>query len=206
MHALVHFGRENRFMTQESNPGTDITVLLEQIRSGDEVSAREKLFDVVYEQLLWMARGQMRGERANHTLGASALVNEAFLKISGDIRSKQHRRALFGTAADAMKKILIDHARKRNADKRLGKVERQPLDDMIDQLETNLTCNMTELSDALDRLGKDSPRQRTIVELKFFGGQSIAELAEHLGCSSSTVESDWRLARAKLFRWLRDED
>jgi len=193
-------------MTQESNPGTDISVLLEQIRCSDETSARDKLFEVVYEQLLRMARGKMRNERADHTLGASALVNEAFLKIKGDIRSKQDRRALFGTAADAMKKILIDHARKRNADKRLGKVDRQPLDDMVDQLERHLAGDMIDLGNALDRLGEDSPRQREVVELKFFAGQSIAEIAEHLECSAATVESDWRLARAKLFRWLRVED
>lgn len=191
-------------MAQESNLGTDISIILGQLRDGDD-AARQRLFDLVYDQLYRMACGQMRNERVGHTLGASALVSEAFLRISGDLASRQDRRALFGAAAMAMRRILIDHARKRKADIRPWKLNRQPLDDMVEGVEENLRCEIGDLNDALEQLGNDSPRQREVVELKFFAGQTIAEIASHLDCSPSTVESDWRLARAKLFRLLSDE-
>ena len=188
-------------MPQDSDPVDGVSILLAKIHSGN-ASAREQLFQVIYGRLLDIARGQMRQERVDHTLGATALVNEACMRLDGVVDTVENKRELFGAASAAMRRVLIDHARKRNADKRLGKLNRQPLDDIVDQFESRLSCNLMDLEPALTRLAAESRRQREIVELKFFADLTTAEIAQQLECSQSTVESDWRLARAKLFQWL----
>ena len=120
-------------MNTRKNNDTNVTVLLERIRVDEDDQARSQLLDVIHATLLQMARGKMRGERVDHTLGASGLVNEAYIRLSKGLASNQHRRALFGAAARAMQEILIDHARKRNARKRLGQQQREPLDDVLDE-------------------------------------------------------------------------
>ena len=192
-------------MNTRKNNDTNVTVLLERIRVDEDDQARSQLLDVIHATLLQMARGKMRGERVDHTLGASGLVNEAYIRLSKGLASNQHRRALFGAAARAMQEILIDHARKRNARKRLGQQQREPLDDVLDDLVETMRCDVTDLNNALTRLANESERQREVVDLKFFAGQTITQIAEQLECSEFTVESDWRLARAKLYRWLRSE-
>jgi RNA polymerase sigma factor (TIGR02999 family) len=188
-------------MSQDSDPVAGVSILLAEIHSGNE-SAREQLFQVIYDRLHNMARGQMRQERVDHTLGATALVNEACMRLDGVVETVENKRELFGAASAAMRRVLIDHARKRNADKRQGKLKRQPLDDIVDQFESRLSCSLLDLEPALTRLAVESPRQRDIVELKFFADLTTAEIARQMDCSQSTVESDWRLARAKLFQWL----
>jgi RNA polymerase sigma factor (TIGR02999 family) len=186
----------------QPDPNADVSTLLAEIQGGNEL-ARERLFQVTYNRLRNMARGKMRNERVDHSLDATGLVNEACMRLDGVVDSVENRRELFGAASAAMRRVLIDHARKRNAEKRQGKVQRKPLDDVVDQLESRLDCDLMDLDAALTRLETDSNRQREIVELKFFADLTTLQIAEHMGCSLSTVESDWRLARAKLFRWLR---
>lgn len=186
----------------QPDPTAGVSILLAEIQGGNE-SAREKLFQVIYDRLRNMARGKMQQERLDHSLGATGLVNEACMRLDGVVDSAENRRELFGAASAAMRRVLIDHARKRNAEKRQGKLQRQPLDDIVDQLETKLSCDLIDLDSALTTLGAESQRQREIIELKFFADLTTAEIAQQMGCSLSTVESDWRLARAKLFRALR---
>lgn len=192
-------------MSQSSNSTSDVSRLLAEIHNGNG-AARDELFQVIYERLRSMARNQMRQERDDHTLGATALVNEACLRLDGVVDTAENQRELFGAASAAMRRVLIDHARKRNADKRQGQLTRQPLDDIVDQLESRLNCTLLDLDSALTKLAADSPRQREIVELKFFADQTMGDIAKQLACSVSTVESDWRLARAKLFQWLCGDD
>jgi RNA polymerase sigma factor (TIGR02999 family) len=188
-------------LNHEDSIGADISVLLTMIRAGD-ASARDQLFGEIYAQLLEMARGFMKSERIDHSLGASGLVNEAFMKLDRAIAKTDSRRELFRAATATMRRILIDHARRRNAARRQGEFTRVSLDDALDDVESRLGCDFADLDDALQKLGAESPRQREVIELKFFGQQTIAQMAQHLGCSEATVESDWRLARAKLYRWL----
>ena len=149
----------------------------------------------------------MRRERPDHTLQATALVNEACLKLldSSALTSTSNRRYMFGMANRAMRQILIDHARKRKSEKRGGDYQRASLDIVLDNFEANNHCRFEDLEAALERLQETSPRQREVVELRFFSGLSIEEVADVLEVSVGTIERDWRLARAKLFQLLRDE-
>lgn len=183
-----------------------ISQLLEQVRDGDG-AARDEVFRRVNDQLRTLARGLMRSERPDHTLQPTALVNEACAKLirGGGIESAESRQHLFRAAVAAMHQVLIDHARRRRAQKRGGEVSRLPLDLVLDQVEHQYGTPFEELDEALDRLKRQSPRQHEVLTLRFFGGLSIAAVADLLQCSHGTVENDWRLARAKLYSWLRTE-
>ncbi|WP_436714543.1 sigma-70 family RNA polymerase sigma factor [Roseiconus lacunae] len=184
----------------------DVSMLLRELGSGNE-SVREQLFEQLQSELRQMASALMRRERADHTLQATALVNEACVRLldSDAIGNATDRRYFFAAANRAMRQILIDHARKRNAAKRGGDYERGSLDVVLDNFETSNGCNFEDLNASLDVLEKESPRQREVVELRFFSGLSIPETAEVLGVSEGTVERDWRLARAKLYQFLKEE-
>ena len=179
-------------------------MLLLQLQNGD-ARARESLFDLIYEQLRRMAHGLMKNERANHSLQASALVHEAYMNLvkADVIQTAENRRHLFGAAARAMQQILIDHARNLATEKRGGRMEQHPLDEILRQFETTHQASFIDLEDALQRLQKESPRQHETLKLRFFAGLTIPETAEVLDCSEGTVETDWRLARAKLHLWLK---
>mgnify|MGYP000698785719 CR=1 FL=1 len=192
-------------MVDEAGTDEDISMLLQRAQRGNS-RAREQLFDVIYQRLLNIARGQMRNERDDHSLGATGLVNEAWMKLEGVVDSVENRRQLFSAAAQAMRRVLIDHARKRRADKRFGKLGRRQLDDVLDHFQSRIDCDLIDLDSALTKLDAESPRQRELIELKFFAEQTIAQMAQHLGVSEATVESDWRLARAKLYRWLETDE
>lgn len=180
-----------------------VSLLLQKARTGDE-AAHQELFEAISGEMRQLAGGLMRGERADHTLQASALVNEAYVRMreQGVVENAENRRYLFGAANKAMRQILVDHARTRQAKKRGGEANRNALDTVIDNFETHNEMNFLDLDDALTRLGEDSARQREVIELKFFSGLTIDQMASVLGCSHTTVENDWKLARAKLFRWL----
>ena len=184
----------------------DISRLLCQIQDGDE-EARGKLFLVVQQRLHALAGKLMRNERPDHTLTPSALVNEAYLRLhqQGAMDSAENRRYLFGAANRAMRQVLVDHARNRAAKKRGGDLERHPLDTVIENFETTNSVSFLDLEEQLCRLQAESPRQYEIVELRFFAGLTIAETAEVMGCGHSTVEEDWKLARAKLRRALKSD-
>ena len=179
-----------------------ITQLLIDWGKGDQ-AALEKLMPLVYSELRRLASNYLRRERAEHTLQPTALVNEAYLKLVDQRNAKwQNRAHFFGISAQLMRRILVDHARQRQAVKR-GGVEQQRLSitsaqAVMRQPETDLLA----LNEALEELTKMDPLHGRIVELKFFGGLSIEETAEVLGISHATVERDWKLARAWLRRQL----
>jgi RNA polymerase sigma factor (TIGR02999 family) len=187
-----------------NQPETEVSMLLQQVKEGDE-SAREQLFITLQSELRDMAGALMQRERPDHTLQATALVNEACLKLldSNAFGNASNRRYMFGMANRAMRQILIDHARRRNTNKRGGDHQRASLDIVLDNFEASNQCQFEDLETALSSLEKDSPRQREVVELRFFSGLSVEEVADVLEVSVGTVERDWRLARAKLFQQLR---
>ena len=186
-------------------PPTEVSMLLQQVKEGDD-SAREQLFITLQTELRDMAGAMMRRERPDHTLQATALVNEACLKLldSDAFNNVSNRRYMFGMANRAMRQILVDHARRRKTNKRGGDHQRASLDIVLDNFEASNHCQFEDLEMALSNLEKDSPRQREVVELRFFSGLSVEEVAGVLEVSVGTVERDWRLARAKLFQQLRD--
>lgn len=179
-----------------------ITQLLIDWGKGDQ-AALERLMPLVYSELRRLASNYLRRERAEHTLQPTALVNEAYLKLVDQRNARwQNRAHFFGIAAQLMRRILVDHARQRQAVKR-GGVDQQRLsitsaEAVVKQPEIDLLA----LNEALDELAQMDPQQSRIVELKFFGGLSIEETAEVLGISHATVERDWKLARAWLRRQL----
>lgn len=179
-----------------------ITQLLIDWGKGDQ-AALERLMPLVYSELRRLASNYLRRERVEHTLQPTALVNEAYLKLVDQRNARwQNRAHFFGIAAQLMRRILVDHARQRQAVKR-GGVDQQRLsitsaEAAVKQPEIDLLA----LNEALDELAQMDPQQSRIVELKFFGGLSIEETAEVLGISHATVERDWKLARAWLRRQL----
>jgi RNA polymerase sigma factor (TIGR02999 family) len=179
----------------------EVTRLLEQASAGD-VEARATLFDVLYRELRRVAEGAMRAERVNHTLQPTALVHEAFLRLAGDQGRFESRAHFLGVAAGAMRRVLVDHARGRNAQKRGSGATLVALDD-LDELPrpSSEGVDLIVLDDALSRLTTLDARQGRIVELRFFGGLSVEETAILVGVSERTVKREWQMSRA----WLRRE-
>jgi RNA polymerase sigma factor (TIGR02999 family) len=178
-----------------------ITMLLGRLNAG-EANAVDQLMPVVYEQLRRMADAQLRRERANHTLNATALVHEAYLKLVDQNRvSWKDRAHFYAFAARAMRRILINYARNRLAKKRGGGQVIATFDD--DEIGRESRAEeLIALDDALERLKKLNERHSRVVEYRFFAGLSQEEIAEVLGVSVPTVRRDWRLARAWLSREL----
>ena len=180
-------------------PG-EITRLLEEFRNGKEGS-EGKLLELVYAELRRMARRYMRRERREHTLQATALVHEAYLKlVDQNERSWQNRIHFMAVAANMMRRVLVDYARSHGTAKRGGEVRKQQLEDEALLMTPEKSDEMVSLDRALDRLSAVSARQSRIVELRFFGGLSIDEVAQLLGVASKTVNRDWGVARAWLHR------
>jgi RNA polymerase sigma factor (TIGR02999 family) len=177
----------------------DVTVLLAEVRAGSP-EARSRLVAAIYGELRRVAGRLMRRERPDHTLQASALVNEALLRLlSGQVLVEApDRRVLLAAAARAMREVLVDHARRRATSKRPGRRVRVPMDGALVAFDDR-GLDVVALHEALERLAQTLPRQAQVVELRFFGGLSVPEVADTLGVSDTTVESDWRFARA----WLR---
>jgi RNA polymerase sigma factor (TIGR02999 family) len=181
--------------------GSDLNAILSEVRAGSP-DARDRLVRAIYGELRRMAGGLMRHERPGHTLQPSALVHEALLRLlSGEtLADVPNRRYLFAAAAQAMRQVLVDHARRRNARKRDGNRVRVPLDQVLAGFEEQ-GLDVIALHEALERLAQGHPRRAQVVDLRFFGGLSVPEVAEALEVSDTTVESDWRFARA----WLKGE-
>jgi RNA polymerase sigma factor (TIGR02999 family) len=176
---------------------------LTQATRGDR-SALDRLFPVVYQELKRRAAAYLKSERAGHTLQPTALVNEVYLRLAGRRESSWQNRAHFmGVAATAMRAVLVDHARARNAKKRGGGQPAIP--DTLVPLE-DTAVPLEDLDRAIDDLAKLSPRQARVVELRYFGGLSIDETGEALGVSPMTIKRDWVTARAWLFRELSGAD
>ena len=182
------------------NPGT-VTGLLMAWRGGNE-AALEELVPLVHEELHRIARGCMRGERAGHSLQATALVNEAYLRLIGAQQVDWQNRVHFlAVSARLMRRILVDFARSKKYQKRGGGAQPVTLDEALVVAEPGR--DLIALDEALDALGKLDERKARVVEMRFFGGLSVEETAAALGVSGDTVMRDWRLAKAFLLRELR---
>ena len=188
----------------QERPTGEVTVLLHQMRSGDSEAA-DKLIPLVVDELRRLARLQLRDERPGHTLQPTALVNEAYLRLVGDqSRDWQNRAHFIGVSVSVMKRILIDHARRKQALKRGSEI--QSIEGMEDYAGLSLEQaeELLALNVALDRLEKMSSRQRQVVELRYFGGLTEEEIVAALKISPRTVRRDWDLAKAWLGRELRN--
>jgi RNA polymerase sigma-70 factor, ECF subfamily len=174
--------------------GGNVTRLLTELREGNE-HARSELIAVLYDELHRIAARYMRGERPNHTLQATALVNEAYLQLAKQSDVKWQNRAHFlAVAATTMRSLLIDHARARNAEKRGGGQPKLSLEESL-VLAEGRQGELLALDEALKKLTAFAPRESQIVEMRYFGGLSMEEIAEVLQISVKTVKRDWRRAK-----------
>lgn len=189
-------------MTREpSPPDHDVTRLLHELSGGDE-SALERLVPVIYDELRAIASREMRRERGEHTLQATALVHEAFLKLVDRPDLSWESRAHFlNLAAQAMRRIMVDHARRRGRKKRGDGAVRVTLEEaLVGGGEEG--PDLTDVDDALERLGRKDPRKAKVVELRFFAGLSVPETARVLDISEATVKREWQFAKAWIQREL----
>lgn len=176
-----------------------ITHLLIRWNSGDQ-AALDELMPLVYGELRRLAGNYLRRERQDHTLQPTALVNEAYLRLVQQRSANwQNRAQFYGVAAHLMRRILVDHARLKHAEKRGGAGQQRLSITSAGEVSTKPDLDVLALHEALEELATFDLQQSRIVELKFFGGLSIEETAEVMGLGHATVERDWKLARA----WLR---
>ncbi len=181
--------------------GEDVTLLLKSWYEGDE-SALNKVIPLVYNELRRIAHHQMGHEREGHTLQSNALVNEAYLRLIGYRGVQwQNRSHFFSCAAQLMRRILVDHARGRCRIKRGGDIQKVIFDPSL-AIAPNADASLAMLDEALNSLSEVYERQAKVVELRFFGGFSVAETAEALGVSERTVMNDWKFAKVWLLREL----
>ncbi len=186
------------------SPRSSVTEWLVDWSRGDK-SALDRLMPVVYDELHRVARRYLARERGDHTLQATALVNEAYLRLVGQRSTNWQNRAQFlGVAAQLMRRILVDHARRRHAAKRGDGAPTLALDQAADQAPVE-PLDILELDRLLGRLAALDPHLGRLVELRFFGGLTVEETSVVLGVSPRTVKRDWRTARAWLYRELQQE-
>jgi len=180
---------------------SDVTRLLIELSSG-QLGAMDRLIPLVYDELKVLAASQLRRERGEHTLGPTALVHEAFFRLVDQRNvSWQGKSHFFGVAAQAMRRILVDHARRRTAGKR-GQQLQVTLESDAASAGEAASEEVLAVDQALERLAALDPRQAQLVELRYFGGFSIEETAELMEISPATVKRDWAFARAWLQREL----
>jgi RNA polymerase sigma-70 factor (ECF subfamily) len=177
--------------------------MLEGARSGETSAAQ--LFELVYEQLRALAGGLMRGERLDHSLQTTALVHEAWMRLGGNDADRWEGRAhFFGAAAEAMRRVLVDHARRRDRVKRGGGLGRLPLDG-LELVQRDDPAEVLAVDDALSQLEQLDERLGQVVRLRFWAGLEEKEVAALLQLSDRTVRRDWKLARAWLERALQPD-
>jgi RNA polymerase sigma factor (TIGR02999 family) len=190
-------------MAPEPSQPSDVTTLLVALREAPGPDRIRELMEAVYPELKRVASGLMRRERAAHTLQPTALVNEAYLRLVDPSRLDWQSRAhFFGAAANAMRRILVEHARARAAEKRGGDRTLVTFDEGLGHGATP-DVSLLDLNDALTRFADLDPRAAQIVELRVFGGLTVPEVAEVLNVSKRTVDNDWAMARMWLSRELR---
>ena len=181
---------------------TSVTTWLQAAAAG-EADAKNKLFEATYKELRKLAKLMMSHQASGNTLQPTALLNEAAMRLMGvnSLKKMVSSEHFFRSVAQAMRCVLVDHTRRRNAERRGGNYTRVDLDDVIDSLETLNNFNIIELDEAIKRLAKFGQRHADLVHLRFFLGMTIEEIALHRGVSKTTIERDWRFARA----WLADD-
>jgi len=182
----------------------NVTQLLQAASQGDE-AANEALIPLVYDELRRLARSYMRRERPGHTLQTTALVHEAYLRLVNQNVGWQNRSHFFGIAAQMMRRILVDLAKRRRRDKRGGGAVQVTLDDPA-LIAQQSNAELLALDDALGRLEKLDPQRARIVELRFFGGLSNEEASEVLGISTATIQRQWTGAKAWLYHELKPKE
>jgi RNA polymerase sigma factor (TIGR02999 family) len=176
-----------------------VTLLLQEWRDGDR-KALDALLPLVYKELRRIAHAHLRNERPDHTLRSAALVNEAYLRLVGlDPPQWESRTHFFAIAAQLMRQILVDYARRRGAEKRGGKACTLSIEEVI-EVPRRQDVDVVALDDALAALAAIDPRQSRVVELRFFAGLSLEEISAALDVSPATVQRDWTAARAWLHR------
>jgi RNA polymerase sigma-70 factor (ECF subfamily) len=180
-------------------PG-DVTLLLGQLRAGDPGAANE-LIPLIYKELRRIAGAQLAHERPGHTLQATAVVHEAYMRLAGEEVPFENRAHFFAIAAKTMRRVLMDYARQRRAGKRGGAAANRVEFDADLLVTDDRLEDVVVMDELLNRLNEMDPQQTRIVELRFFGGLNVEETAEVLGVSPTTVKREWRSARA----WLHGE-
>ena len=187
---------------RDSQISQEVSTLIDDASKGD-MAASEKLLPLLYDELKKHARWRMAGERAGHTLQTTALVHEAYTRLVGDRSPKwENERHFFGAAAEAMRRILIERARRKQRLKRGGDQVRIDFDVANDLVgETDVAIQLLELNEALERLEAKDEESALVVKLRHFGGLSIEEVAAALGISKRQVSRIWNTARA----WLKRE-
>ena len=180
-----------------ATPG-QVTELLRASRGGDQAAA-DALIPLVYGELRRLAASYMKLERPDHTLQPTALVHEAYIRLVGQESDWQGRTHFLGVAARQMRRVLVDHARKRSASKRAGHESRVTFEDAL-AVANDKPHELVAVDQAVEQLAKEYPRQARVVELRFFGGYTEDETAQILSVSPETVKRDWRFARTWLSR------
>jgi RNA polymerase sigma-70 factor (ECF subfamily) len=184
----------------DARPG-QVTQLLKAMRMGDSRAA-EDLLPLVYAELHRLAKTYMRRERPEHTLQATALINEAYLRLVKEDADWNNRAHFIGVAAKVMRRVLVDHARAHNAERRAGGLKRVVMSDDL-SISVEQLDEVALVDDALTKLAQAKPRQAQVVELRYFGGLSVEEISDLLGIAPRSVKRDWSLARIWLSRELR---
>ena len=188
----------------ETSPA-NVTSLLQKLADGDQEAAA-KLVPLVYEELRRLAARRLRHERPNHTLQATALVHEAYMKLAGQVNARwQNRAQFYAVASQVMRRILVDYARGQQRIRRGGKQERILLDDVL-LVSRDRTEELLAVHESLSKLEKLDARQARIVELRYFGGLTIEETAELIGISTKTVMRELNMAKAWLYNDLRQHN
>jgi RNA polymerase sigma-70 factor, ECF subfamily len=181
------------------NAPNDVTQLLIKLTDGN-TEVLDALLPLIYDELRSLANRYLRRERREHTLQPTALVHEAYLKLVDQKHVRWQNRAHFmGVAANMMRRILVDHARRHTADKRGGEFEKLPIEEEILVVSDEKSVELLALDEALENLAKIDEQKSRIVELRYFGGLSVEETAEVMGVSPVTVKRQWRMAKAWLY-------
>ena len=182
---------------------SEVIHILDRIQQGEAESA-QALLPLIYEELRRLAAHKMAGEAAGHTLQPTALVHEAWLRLSQETRTGwKNREQFYAMAAEVMRRILVDRARRRRSQKHGGHLERVELDS-IEPPDSSDDETLLRVHDALERLAQEDPEKAEVVKLRFFVGLEVAEVAAILGVSEKTVQRHWAFAKAWLYRAMRD--
>ncbi len=184
----------------------ELTQMLIQLSAGKS-EVVDEILPLIYDELRRLASSYLRRERSDHTLQPTALVHEAYIKLIDQTQVEwQNRAHFFGIAANIMRRILVDHARKHNANKRGGEFDKMLLEENLIVVTNEKSVDLLALDEALETLAKVDPQKSRIVELRYFGGLSVEETAEVLGVSEITVKRHWRMAKAWLYGQISREE